>query len=107
MWQSKAPMPIITSPGRPSFFAHSSLIVPAASDEVYTLLNNLSVNPFSKGSSDEKNSLGGSPFQASLHSVLWPAAHTPRLTPAALLPPLSTKGIQSQCSTHECMAPRT
>src|SRR6476661_10214902 len=101
MWQSKAPMPIITSCRKPNVSAHCFEITPAGSADVYTLLKRRVVKPLSTGSSDAKNALGGSPFQVSLHNDLWPAAQTPRFISDAFVPPVKRKGIQSQCSTHE------
>ena len=103
MWQSNAPAPITTSLDNPNFCAHSILIVPTDCEEVYVSVNNFSVIPSSNGSSDLKKSLGGKPPNSAAHKALWPALQTPLFNFAASLPPVNTKGIQSQCSTKECM----
>src|SRR5690554_3787043 len=101
MCASKAPTATTTSVESPSFLAHSSLSVPAGLSDVHILLYSLSVNPSNKGSSDLKKSLGGKPLNASDHNPLCPAGQTPRLSSEIFFPPVNTKGIQSQCSTHE------
>src|SRR5689334_17775073 len=101
MWQSKAPTLTTTSVFNPRRVAHSALSFPAGLSAVYVSLKRRSVNPFSRGSSDEKNTSGGSPLYSADHNALCPAEHTPRFRAWTLLPPVSRKGIQSQCSTQE------
>ena len=45
--------------------------------------------------------VGGQPPNSFAQRALWPAAQTPLRMSAALRPPVSRKGIQSQCSTQE------
>src|SRR5690554_6891291 len=107
MWQSNAPIPTVTSVVSPSLSAHSALSVPAGWSAVNVSSGSLSVNPSKRGSNDAKKSLGGNPPNASAHNDLCPAEQTPRLMSATRCPPQSRNGIQSQCSTQECVAVRT
>src|SRR5690349_23132335 len=107
MWQSKAPTPTTTSPVSPRRCDHSGESLPTGRSAVSVVRNSLDVNPFSRGSREEKNSSGGRPPNCSAHSALWPAEHTPRVIAFTSLPPVSKKGIQSQCSTHDAHAERT
>src|SRR3569833_2003552 len=107
MCASKAPMPTTTPVDKPNLSAHSELKFPAGSSDLYVSVNSLDVKPFNNGSSDEKNSSGGSPPNSSAQRALCPAEQRPRFSCAASVPPVNKNGIQSQCSTHECVAAAT
>ena len=106
MCASNAPTATAAPAFRPSRAAHSSVSVPAAASDVQVSLNSRSFSPLRSGSSLTKNASSGRPPHASCHIALCPAAHRLRFIVSGSVLPVSSAGIQSQCSTHENAASR-
>ena len=58
----------------------------------------LTFNAGKRGWSRARNSSAGYPPKSACHMALWPAAHRLRRIAAKSSQPVSTAGIQSQCS---------
>src|SRR5450432_3742355 len=104
MCASKAPTPIIVSAGNSNLSAHCFEMMPAGLSAEYVSVKRFFVKPFSKPSQETKKSSGGNPPNSFAHNALCPAEHTPRFIACTSVPPVNKNGIQSQCSTQECIA---
>src|SRR5262249_26767435 len=85
-------------PRKPSFSAQTRSRCPASLSLVSYLPFSLSRTPLSNGSTDARNSSGGSPPKELFHIHLCPIAQTERGTVEASVCPQSTAATMSQCS---------